>query len=381
MKFNRFAGLALAGLCTLCATDALANDTVAVMKLDALGDNVESQTTMVLEALREQVMNSDLTLDANGSDITYTEMQMVTGCENGESIACYDMACETLGAPAIIFGSVKDGGETHIVWYVSGKGIFREKKGVVTDKASAEKLAQSIIVGEMGSLVVTSNIPGADVFIDGKRVGMSAEFEENATPIQLVAGNYIVAVRKDGYEKEDAVKVTIEGNNVAKLHVDMAVAQDPEAIAKAVRIAGYSSLGVGVASLIAGGVLVGLTCTSNGCGTGSWWETNKIKNHLDDFKAGKIKDDLNDDGSVKTKANVIAGGRMEKGNSSGSQASLSGQILLGVGGLFTAAGIALTVVGFVHDFAGEDVEANNAMPKIDFNVTPEYQGMTMGWRF
>jgi hypothetical protein len=352
MKFNRFAGLALAGLCTLCATDALANDTVAVMKLDALGDNVESQTTMVLEALREQVMNSDLTLDANGSDITYTEMQMVTGCENGESIACYDMACETLGAPAIIFGSVKDGGETHIVWYVSGKGIFREKKGIVTDKASAEKLAQSVIVGEMGSLVVTSNVPGADVFIDGKRVGMSAEFEESATPIQLVAGNYIVAVRKDGYEKEDAVKVTIEGNNVAKLHVDMVVAQDPEAIAKAVRIAGYSSLSVGVASLIAGGVFQFLVSNTNE------EIDNKIKAHDDQSYnyTGKFRE-VEDVYKPCTIAFYAAGG------------------------FFTAAGIALTVVGFVHDFAGEDVEANNAMPKIDFNVTPEYQGMTMGWRF
>jgi hypothetical protein len=337
------------------------------MKLDALGDNVESQTTMVLEALREQVMNSDLTLDANGSDITYTEMQMVTGCENGESIACYDMACETLGAPAIIFGSVKDGGETHIVWYVSGKGIFREKKGIVTDKASAEKLAQSVIVGEMGSLVVTSNVPGADVFIDGKRVGMSAEFEESATPIQLVAGNYIVAVRKDGYEKEDAVKVTIEGNNVAKLHIDMVVAQDPEAIAKAVRIAGYSSLGVGVAALIAGGVMSFMVEDSNKylkdylCYHGTcpdkpenWKEDwGKENNNPTTYPKGKIGTDYE-----------------------------TAQIALyAAGGFFTAAGIALTVVGFVHDFAGEDVEANNAMPKIDFNVTPEYQGMTMGWRF
>ena len=359
MKFNRFAGLALAGLCTLCATDALANDTVAVMKLDALGDNVESQTTMVLEALREQVMNSDLTLDANGSDIIYTEMQMVTGCENGESIACYDMACETLGAPAIIFGSVKDGGETHIVWYVSGKGIFREKKGIVTDKASAEKLAQSVIVGEMGSLVVTSNVPGADVFIDGKRVGMSAEFEESATPIQLVAGNYIVAVRKDGYEKEDAVKVTIEGNNVAKLHVDMVVAQDPEAIAKAVRIAGYSSLGVGAASFLVAGVL-------------SYF--------VDDFYS---KEDASIIAKEENFKHSLCSGNAyaQDCNDKVSTYKYSAWAMYGVGGFFTAAGIALTVVGFVHDFAGEDVEANNAMPKIDFNVTPEYQGMTMGWRF
>jgi hypothetical protein len=205
----------------------------------------------------------------------------------------------------------------------------------------------------MGSLVVTSNVPGADVFIDGKRVGMSAEFEESATPIQLVAGNYIVAVRKDGYEKEDAVKVTIEGNNVAKLHVDMVVAQDPEAIAKAVRIAGYSSLGVGVASLIAGGVFQFLVSDTNE------EIDNKIKDgisgndysYTDNFKL--VEDTY--------KPCTIA--------------------FYAAGGFLTAAGIALTVVGFVHDFAGEDVEANNAMPKIDFNVTPEYQGMTMGWRF
>ena len=356
MKFNRFAGLALASICTLSATDALANDNVAVMKLDALGDNVESQATMVLEALRNQVMNSDLTLDANGSDITYTEMQMVTGCEKGESITCYDMACETLGAPAIIFGSVKDGGETHIVWYISGKGIFREKKATVTDQASAEKLAQSLIIGEMGSLVVTSNIPGADVFIDGKRVGMSAEFEETATPIQLVAGNYIVAIRKDGYEKEDAVKVTIEGNETAKLHVDLSVAQDPEAIAKAVRIAGYASLGVGVASLITGSVLLALTQPAD---ESYWGKEFKEMLETPNEHQGKFKD------------------HKDKGDNM----AMSGVILAGVGGAIAAAGIALTVVGFVHDFAGEDVEANNAMPKINFNVTPEYQGMTMGWKF
>ncbi len=362
MKFNRIAGLAVAGLCTLGSANAFA-DSVAVMKIDTLGTNVDKQADYLLSVLQKEVKNSEYTLDANGSDITYTEMQMVTGCDKEGSIACYDVACETLGSPAIIFGTVKDNGDTHLIWYVNGKGIYREVEGKITDKASADKLAQKIVVGEKGKLIVTSNIPGADVFIDGKRVGMSAEFKENAQPIELVTGNYVVAVRKDGYTKEDAVKVVINADEISEIHVDMAVATDPEDIKKAVLISGYASLGVGVASLIAGSVLVALTIGDDGkFGTGSWWEKNKIGNELKN---------LNVDGAT-------------KGNDSGKSAALAGQVLAGVGGALTAAGIALVVTGYVYDFAGEDVDkaySNQYLPKVNFNLSPEYQGMTMGWSF
>jgi hypothetical protein len=133
----------------------------------------------------------------------------------------------------------------------------------------------------------------------------------------------------------------------------MAVAQDPEAIAKAVRIAGYSSLGVGAASFLVAGVLSYFVDDYN----------KKVDSYIKDVSKSKPKLER----SEYDKYNVAY--------------KYSAWAMYGVGGLFTAAGIALTVVGFVHDFAGEDVEANNAMPKIDFNVTPEYQGMTMGWRF
>ena len=48
MKLNRISGALLACTCFFGATDAWA-DTVAVMKLDVLGDKVDAQATQVFE--------------------------------------------------------------------------------------------------------------------------------------------------------------------------------------------------------------------------------------------------------------------------------------------------------------------------------------------
>ncbi|MBO4349818.1 MAG: PEGA domain-containing protein [Proteobacteria bacterium] len=352
MKLNKIAGLALASICLFTTTEAFA-ETVSVMKLDELGSNVNKQTTALFEAIREQVSRApNYDLDHNAGDITYTEMQMVTGCDR-DAIACYDAACETLGSSSMIFGSVKDGGEAHVIWYVSGKGIFREVKGKITDKRAAEQIAQEIVVGAMGKLIVTSNIPGADVFIDGKRVGMTAEYEQSATPIELVTGNYVVAVRKDGYEKADAVKVTIEKGMTEKLHVDMEVATDPEAIRKGLKIAGWTTFGVGVAALLAG------TMTQI-------WTSFSIKGSPEkDFKKKLEHHEPSGYKEIGKKADALY---------------IADWVLFAGGGFLTAAGIALLCTGYLYDFS-VNVEEAAYMPKVNFNLTPEYQGMSMGWSF
>ena len=351
MKLNKIAGLALASICLLATTEASA-ETVSVMKLDELGSNVNKQTTALFEAIRDQVSNApNYDLDHNAGDITYTEMQMVTGCDR-DAIACYDAACETLGSSSMIFGSVKDGGEAHVIWYVSGKGIFREVKGKITDRQAAERLAQEIVVGAMGKLIVTSNVPGADIFVDGKRVGMTAEYEQNAIPIELVTGNYVVAVRKDGYEKADAVKVTIEKGQTEKLHVDMEVATDPEAIRSGLKIAGWTTFGVGIAVGALGATFLGLTQ-----GDDDYFD-KKVKKRLDDHIQDGYKD-IND---------------------TAQSLALWGTISTGVGGFLIASGIALLCTGYLYDFT-VDVEEAAYVPKINFNLSPEYQGMSMGWNF
>ena len=65
---------AITALCTLFATEAMAQDSVAVMKIDVSSVEAESQAAMVLDALRAEVTKSDRTLGDNGSDVTYTEM-------------------------------------------------------------------------------------------------------------------------------------------------------------------------------------------------------------------------------------------------------------------------------------------------------------------
>ena len=54
--------------------------------------------------------------------------------------------------------------------------------------------------------------------------------------------------------------------------------------------------------------------------------------------------------------------------------------LLAGGGFLTAAGIALLCTGYLYDFT-VDVEEAAYVPKINFNLSPEYQGMSMGWNF
>ena len=83
---------AVTALCTLFAAEAMADESVAVMQLDVSGTAAQANSEMVLDALRTEVTNGSYVLDANGADITYSEMQMLTGCDRDANIACYEAA-------------------------------------------------------------------------------------------------------------------------------------------------------------------------------------------------------------------------------------------------------------------------------------------------
>ena len=361
MKMNRIAGMALAGICLLGAGNAYADESIAVMKIDALGSEVQQAADVLLSALRDEITNSDYILDAAGNDITYSEMQMVTGCDDAGNIACYNAACEALNAKSIIFGTIKENGETHLIWFKSGRGIFREVTGTASDRESVVRMAKEMIVGDMGSVIVTSNVPGADVFIDGKRVGMSYEFAENAKPIELVTGNYVVSIRKDGYAIEGDRKVVVTKGNVSEVHINMTVAKDPEKIRQIVTYTGYGTLAAGAVAMIVSGAIMGVLHSDN------------LK-YNEDIRNGKNP----------PRGGTLLSGNYSSANDAGKDKMLGANIGMGIGGFLLAAGVALVVTGFVYDFEGEDVDkaySNKYMPKVDFNVSPEYQGMTMGWSF
>lgn len=52
-------------------------------------------------------------------------------------------------------------------------------------------------VGHEGFLFIVANPDDAEVFIDGERVGLAADFERN--PIELRSGTHKVEIRKPGY--------------------------------------------------------------------------------------------------------------------------------------------------------------------------------------
>ena len=358
--------LLCAFLCAFGAFEAYAQDSVAVMKIDVVGSGVDAQAGQLFEALRREVGNSQFELDESGSDITYSEMQMLTGCDQEDDMACYSAACSTLGSTTIIFGTMNDGGATRVVWYNcvhregQYRGIIREvPNAVVTDEASAKKLASDLIIGKMGSLIVTSNVPGADVFIAGRRVGMAAEFAENAQAISLLSGRHWVVVRKDGYNQEPPMEITIEGDAQQRIHVDLTVAFDENKIKDAIKITGWVAFGVGLASMASASVvMLGQQDLQKKTDRAIMENKDKVSWMFGSFDG--------DD-------------RFKRANKLGGQLQTANIVLWGVGGFLTAAGVTMICLGYLYDFGSDDALAG--MPMINFAVTPEYQGLSLGWTF
>lgn len=97
-----------------------------------------------------------------------------------------------------------------------------------------------------GALHVTSAPAGAEVWVDGRRAGL--------TPFagELTAGRHRVEVRKPGHRAELRT-VEIDAGGDERLRVDLAAERMPRA--RALRIAGEAAMGVGLAVLLTGVVL------------------------------------------------------------------------------------------------------------------------------
>ena len=331
---------------------------LVVLMPDATAEGLSSDVMALHEALLRYARNTKYLVDEKQSEKAYSEIQMQTECEDvGNSKAanmCYILASAELQAEEFIFSTIDAGGETQIIWYGEGSKGIHVYRGKVTDLDSAEQLAKDIFIGKVGFLKVVSNVPGASVVVAGKRIGMTGEFENSAPVIELVARDepYEVTVREKGYSKEEAQRVFIEEGETRTIRVNMAKLTDPEEIRKAVKIAGYATLGAGAAAVIVGGVLYALGDSKN----------NDVSNKI---KSGDATYDY-------------------KGNKSSADGMLTGAVAsFGVGGFLLVAGGVLTALGFLYDFSYESYEDSGvaAMPKVDFRVSPEYQGLTLGWTF
>ena len=331
---------------------------LVVLLPDATAMGLDKDVQLLHEALLQYARGSEYLLDEKNSELTYSEIQTMIDCMDvGRSKAanmCYILASSELKTEEFIFSTINEGGQTQVIWYGEGAKGIHVYNGVVNDMDSAQQLAKDIFVGKVGFVKVTSNVPGASIYIAGERVGMAAEFEASAQPIELVARDepYEITVREKGYSREDAQRVYVREGETSHIHVDMAVMTDPEEIRKAVKIAGYTTLGVGALGVVAGGVLYALA-------------SNKNDELGDKIKGGANGSDFH---GIKSSRDDLFTGSV---------------IAFGVGGGLLVAGAIVTAVGFLYDFSYESMEANQnrAVPKIDFNLSPDYQGMTLGWTF
>jgi len=139
----------------------------------------------------------------------------------------------------------------------------------------------------------------------------------------------------------------------------------PERINDALKIAGWTTLGVGVATLVTAGVMTGLQ-----------HDLNESLNYsiLNAVKYSELGAEPNIlyKGIFKDKSIFDA-------NTLGNRLQTTNVVLWSVGGGLTAVGVVLTCLGYLYDFGSDS--ALSGLPAVNFAVTPEYQGMSLGWRF
>lgn len=113
-------------------------------------------------------------------------------------------------------------------------------------------------------LVIVSDPPGADVLLDDKPQG------QTPARLRVKAGAHLLEVRAEGYiaERKDVI-------GVAGVEETVKVALIPKAQAKPSKlktILGWTAIGVGVASIVAGAVLLSMDGDGVDCTSTSAWE-------------------------------------------------------------------------------------------------------------
>ncbi len=134
---------------------------------------------------------------------------------------------------------------------------------------------------------------------------------------------------------------------------------EPERINDALKIAGWTTLGVGVATLVAASVISGLQYDLNESMKSSILTSGNVKNIL--------------------LTGIFKGKSHRDAHALGQRFQTTNYVLWSVGGGLTAVGVVLTCLGYLYDFGSDS--ALSGLPAVNFSVTPEYQGVSLGWRF
>ncbi len=167
-------------------------------------------------------------------EVSLAQMSLAHGCDEPDA-ACMQQIAETLGMQRVIYGTVRRTSAGDNYDYAITLYMFNAESGQIegslTDtvprvRSEIDFLRERVdgyitrLSGgeEGGTLRVVGNVPGAEIFVDGERVG--AADAEGGFVTEVAAGRRRVEVRSEGYSSFRG-SVTVAPGSEAEIEVTL----------------------------------------------------------------------------------------------------------------------------------------------------------------
>jgi len=185
--------------------------TTAVLGIEAI-DAPDSVASDVTDALRQRVASSKGFQLVQGKDLM--EIKLVFSCSD-EAPACMTQAGKSLGVAKLIFGNITKSGSDYVLRLKLldvGRGAMENATTDTfpvrgSDASTLRALAPhwlSKLTGKGGAapaggtLMISSNVSGATVALDGTAVGVTSQ--QPVSVSDVTPGKHEIIVQKAGYE-------------------------------------------------------------------------------------------------------------------------------------------------------------------------------------
>jgi hypothetical protein len=226
-----FAGLGYCAALLLASsgTARAADNTIAVLGIEAADGAPDSVATALTDALRQRASSERGTRLVPGKDLI--EVKLIFSCPD-EAPSCMAEAAKSLGAGKLIFGSVKKSlGDSYVVtlklldvtrkqidnWVAEPISRAQATPGVIrgpVQKWFAQLTGQSA----MGTIRIKGDVPGTAVALDGAPVGVVGS--DDLVLANIPAGRREILASKPGYPPVRR-EVNVTAGNTSEVSIEM----------------------------------------------------------------------------------------------------------------------------------------------------------------